>query len=301
MPERLKLIYILSSGRSGSTLLDLLLGAHPDVWTVGEAQQIRAWMGAGQNCGCGEPFESCAFWRDLLPTLDIDDGDTPIHYFRQNGVQGRVLHPNRIMEHFAGRQSRETQERIREYGERNLHYLSSVREQALKTQERVTWLVDASKDPYRLLWLEASGLFDIRVIHIVKDPRSFVYSMTKKAGDTLKVKTRFTTRWAIENGLMKRYTASVFGDRARTLHYEALAEWPAPNMQDLGAWLGLDYPPELVDQFRDVDNHGVSGNAMRWGTDPIRLDEKWRTKLPARDAQAIWLLTTPTRVALGYR
>ena len=27
-------IYILSNGRSGSTLLDLLLGAHPRLWTL---------------------------------------------------------------------------------------------------------------------------------------------------------------------------------------------------------------------------------------------------------------------------
>ena len=37
--------------------------------------------------------------------------------------------------------------------------------------DQVQWLVDASKSVYRLLWLRETGLFDVRVIHLVKDPR----------------------------------------------------------------------------------------------------------------------------------
>ena len=39
--------------------------------------------------------------------------------------------------------------------------------------DQVQWLVDASKSVYRLLWLRETGLFDVRVIHLVKDPRTF--------------------------------------------------------------------------------------------------------------------------------
>ena len=56
-------LYVGGLGRSGSTLLDRMLGRLDDVWSVGEL--VHLWeRGVKENnrCGCGQPFADCQFW-----------------------------------------------------------------------------------------------------------------------------------------------------------------------------------------------------------------------------------------------
>ena len=58
-----RVLYIGGWGRSGSTLLDRLLGQAEGSFSVGEMRDL--WLrGVLENrrCGCGEPFDSCPFW-----------------------------------------------------------------------------------------------------------------------------------------------------------------------------------------------------------------------------------------------
>jgi hypothetical protein len=73
-------------------------------------------------------------------------------------------------------------------------------------------------------------------------------------------------------------------------------------MMDIGDWLGLDYPPELTEQFKQYENFAISGNMMRWrdSNDSIRLDEKWKTELPAGYRHIVYTLTAPFRSYIGY-
>ncbi len=67
---RLKILYLASSGRSGSTLLARILGELPGVCNVGELglqllfQDVREFQVA---CGCGLEETACPFWRDIVP------------------------------------------------------------------------------------------------------------------------------------------------------------------------------------------------------------------------------------------
>ncbi len=293
MSQRIPVIYVLSSGRSGSTLLDLLLGAHPEIWTLGEAQHLKLWRDDSLACGCGEPLPDCPFWRDILPTLTLDGFD----HFRDNDHQGRVLRPEHLLDVATGRCLLPSHRAAAEaYGALNAPMFEAARSAAAElTGTEPRWLVDASKDPYRLLWLEASGRFDVRVVHLVKDPRAFVWSMTRKPGaGTAQRRARFAARWAIENALMRRLTAT-FGERGRTLRYETLASDPDRTMGDLGAWLGCGYPADGVATFRKAVNHAVSGNKMRFEERPVSLDESWRRGLRPTDAWGIWAATLPTQ------
>ena len=65
--DKLKILYIASSGRSGSTVLDLLLGAHAACWTLGEFY-VLPWelRTHTKPCGCGRPVEECHFWGPIV-------------------------------------------------------------------------------------------------------------------------------------------------------------------------------------------------------------------------------------------
>ena len=60
------LLYIVSATRSGSTLLDLLLGNHGEATSVGELRRLQEHLSNGDRCTCGVSVQgSCgdgAMW-----------------------------------------------------------------------------------------------------------------------------------------------------------------------------------------------------------------------------------------------
>ncbi|MEL6945942.1 MAG: hypothetical protein AAFO82_25075, partial [Bacteroidota bacterium] len=68
-----KLVYILASRYSGSTLLSFVLGTHPEIATIGELKKIHAKMiaqhGSAKHCSCGKLFLECDFWLQILNNL----------------------------------------------------------------------------------------------------------------------------------------------------------------------------------------------------------------------------------------
>jgi hypothetical protein len=59
-------LFICSATRSGSTLLDRLLGVHPLALPVGELHQLPKNLALNSVCSCGEPARNCAFWRPVV-------------------------------------------------------------------------------------------------------------------------------------------------------------------------------------------------------------------------------------------
>jgi peptidoglycan/xylan/chitin deacetylase (PgdA/CDA1 family) len=306
MGEQIPVVYILSNGHSGTTLLDLLLGAHPHVWTLGEAQ-LLPWelRNPRAPCGSGEPIQESVFWRDLLDDIPTEPTGYHVGYFRDENQSGRVLRWNLLPDVLRGRVSELWEGAVEEYGRNNARYFQVARRAAERRSDReIRWLIDASMDPYRLFWLRQSDRFDIRVIHAIKDPRSFVYSMTKhelpwKANRVI----RFTGRWIIENALMAHVCHTQFsGTEVRRQRYETLATDPKETMVSIGDWLGLDYAPELVDTFREYENFAISGNMMRWraSDEDIELDERWKRHLPEVYKALISQVTAPFKTVCGY-
>lgn len=71
-------IAIAGASRSGSTILALMLGRHPDVAVLGETNRIaEEWHDAGAICGCGAPMQRCPFWITLAARVDFGALTTP--------------------------------------------------------------------------------------------------------------------------------------------------------------------------------------------------------------------------------
>ena len=288
-------IYILSNGRSGSTLLDLLLGTHPDIWTLGEAQ-ILPWELKENRlpCGCGANVNSCEFWQAILPQIPLGESDCPIEYFRESHTVGRAIRWAHVYDIIRHKSSGRWHAGVAAYGAINANYFSLVKSAAERQINRpISWLVDASKDIYRLFWLQQSGHFDLRIIHLTKDPRAFVYSMTKVSPyDTGQKRFRFTGRWIFENALHSRLCADpALSNKVYQLRYENLAKRPSKTMDRLGKWLEVDPAGFSIKEFRQRKNHAIAGNLMRWRTAEIRLDDTWRRNLSPTQQKVIWAMS----------
>src|SRR5574341_753180 len=66
MNQRIRVVFIGGYGRSGSTLLERILGQIDQVCCIGELCHIweRGYKD-NQLCGCGEHFSACPFWNNV--------------------------------------------------------------------------------------------------------------------------------------------------------------------------------------------------------------------------------------------
>src|SRR6266705_3371373 len=78
----LRVLYIGGWGRSGSTLLDRMLGQVPGFFALGEVREIwQSGLRENRLCGCGASFRECPFWTrvgaeafggwDRLPLAEV--------------------------------------------------------------------------------------------------------------------------------------------------------------------------------------------------------------------------------------
>src|SRR5215467_12341244 len=59
-------VYIAGYGRSGSTLLDLMLGRIDRWFSMGEFRQFWHARRDDWRCGCGESVRTCPVWADVV-------------------------------------------------------------------------------------------------------------------------------------------------------------------------------------------------------------------------------------------
>ncbi len=300
--DKIPVIYILSNGRSGSTLLDLLLGSHQNVWTLGEAQNLPWEVRANRPSGSGKPIQECPFWQSVLPHIPLENSNYPIEFFRLK-ERGKVIRWKLLPGLCQGQIPRHYQDAVREYGKLNYTYFREVWIAAQKErQNSIEWLVDASKDPYRLFWLQHSDLFEFKVIHLTKSPPAFVYSTSKdELPKATKKVIRMSGRWLVENAIMSLVCHRNIDTNSFThLRYEDLASQPDIALQKVSKNLGITLKSQSEKDFRGMKNYAISGNKMRWQNTSIKLDEKWRFSLPQKYQQIVWSLTEFAAKKYGY-
>ncbi|NOY82058.1 MAG: formate dehydrogenase accessory protein FdhE [Kiritimatiellaeota bacterium] len=300
-----RVIYIVSTGHSGSTLLELLLGALPGVVDVGEIHELPIQVDFPErSCGCGVHCTICPFWGPLIRAhgQDFLAADSPVRKFLQADRHAPFFQWRRLLEIVTGKAPPAAE--LADFERANTALLRAVLAQATMTGTApAACILDSSKLFYRLYWLHHCGGLDVRAIHLVRDPRGFVASMIRRKSGRLtrgRHAFRMSVRYVLENLLIERVV-----NRARTpalrLRYEDLASAPGPTLERLATWLNLPYVPGVVDRFREAVQHGVSGNEMRFRSDRIRLDERWKRELSRPLKSLVTLLTLPAAARYGYR
>src|SRR4030042_5322489 len=95
------LVYILAATHSGSTLLSMLLGSHPQVATTGELKLSSKAIGdlARYRCSCGRFIRQCDFWQQITEGMaqrgyqfDIANAGTN-YQIVDSGYAVRLLRP----------------------------------------------------------------------------------------------------------------------------------------------------------------------------------------------------------------
>ena len=71
-------LFIMGSGRSGSSALERFLAAHDGTVTVGEARAVWGRPFDERLCTCRVPVNACPFWSEVRRAIfgSLDEPDT---------------------------------------------------------------------------------------------------------------------------------------------------------------------------------------------------------------------------------
>lgn len=254
-------IYILGAGNSGSTIFSMALGGHSQITSVGELSQIGRWYGRDELCSCGQSMRKCVVWSNILGSNPAD-------------LLGA------------------------EYG-RNSRRLSTEASVALyrkiSQETQTSVIVDASKDPGRLMQLRKQRPSDITILPVllVRDGRAYIDSMNRRvqardsAGSGVTRRLRRSvlpahsfTRWAKKNLLsLFALRRSGLRDTAIKLDYDRFSRDPADHLAQVCAAVGLPYESGMLEYWRQT-HHNVAGTPSRFSPQPINPRTRWHSSLP---------------------
>ncbi len=304
----LDVLYVGGVGRSGSTLLERLLGQLGGTVSVGELTHIwERGLVNNERCGCGEPFRSCPFWKEVgdVAFSGWDTLDAEAALALQRSVDRNRLIPLMLAPMLWPAYGR----RLRAYGDRLLKVLTAVREVS-----GAALIVDSSKHASTAFVLRSMRGVDLRVIHLVRDSRGVAHSWRKKVAKPEVADaeawmarvppSRIALRWVGYN--LAFHLLARTGVPTLFMRYEDLVRTARTQMGRVLVFVGRDADTPLpyvgAGSVEVVVEHSVAGNPMRFrtGTLPLRLDEQWRTDLPARHRRLVAILTSPLLRAYGY-
>jgi sulfotransferase family protein len=300
-------VYLGGFGRSGSTLVERMLGAAAGWVNIGELVDLpRAVARTDERCGCGEPFSRCAFWTEVGEvafkgwTTDVLDRLVELQRAaaRQRHLPG-LLRPARPSEALVDLRS--AYSRI---------YLAV----AEVTGSRV--VVDASKGPALGQALAGAPGIDLRMLNVVRDPRAVAWSWSKQVerphatggGEQMwRIPAhRSAAQWTALQ-LEMAAISGLGGVRSARLRYEEFVTDPVGSLVTATAALGLplsatDLPPVEDGLVELGTSHGLSGNPGRFRSGPIELrrDDGWTREMPASDRAVVTALTLPLLRSYGF-
>ena len=308
-------LYIAGSGRSGTTLLGCILGQLKGFYFVGETIFSKTLL-AAQLCGCGARILECDFWTTVRRDAGGDRG--PLEEGEEFFGLARSARWRHLPLTFVPGGARRL---ARLYGERWHDCERLYAAVAAASGARV--IVDSSKSvPYGRMLSVVPGL-DLRVVHVVRDPRAVAHSWkrVKPARDRSDGYMRRLDRgkatvfWTFNNlgaELLCRHAP----DRYLRLQYEDFVRRPREWVERIRRLVGearcapagegqegSREPPFIGDRTVELHaTHSVWGNPDRFRTGAVELvpDDEWMTGMPAADRRFVTAVTWPFLVRYGY-
>ncbi len=315
MTERQRVLFIGGLGRSGSTLIERLLNEYPSTFAIGESVHIwERGVRDDELCGCGDSFSECVFWSEVgrrafgswseIDSERVIDMRWHTDRTRQMPQIVRALRGKTLpSEH-------------RDY----LDLIGSVLVAAGELARERTGaeiILDSSKHLSSAALYSLDERLDVRVLHVLRDPRGVAYSWTKEiarpeasGGDMAEMPryspARTAGRWVSDNTGFAQLER--LGVPTLRLRYEDFLNDSLGSLRTIATFAGIeppDFPEGVFDGSTGVlatPMHSAAGNPMRFGSADVtlRLDDAWTTKLPAQQRRVVSAITGPARKIFGY-
>jgi hypothetical protein len=278
-------IFVLSDVRSGSTLLDQCLGAHPAIVSLGEVHWLDAYLTQDRGiydpahelkCSCGNVVTVCEFWRAVERSLGRPLATLQVWQRLNRARRDRRLisairnAPRQLAKVHAGFY-RFAVFRALLGGPRIARDCVSLYDAVASATGR-EFCVDSSKTPYRFRDVfSLDGKRSLAVI-LTRDYRAVVFSKMKR-GQAL---VPAASGWRLRMEQIRALTCDLPAGNVYSLSYEALCEAPARELSKLCGFLGVEFSNSMVHRpTNDVHHIGGSPSKFDPGRSNIEVDNSF--------------------------
>ena len=298
MSNSVKILYIAGFERSGSTIVNRILGQIEGFIACGELRDT--WQNgliSNVSCTCGVKFRECETWQKIINQGfgDINQIDPQIIITQMKQIKAQVLLASED----------KIKSRFKEY----LTYLEKLYLAIHHTTESKV-IVDSSKSGWYGYVLKMIPQFKLYVVHIIRDPCGVCYSLQKH-----KLKknpqsqwynpVHASVSWDLKN-LAVEYLLNSHNASYLRIRYEDFCVNPKLAIQSL-----LKFVQEETRELPFIDdftvqmkkNHLLTGSPSsrsKIGTVKLQLDEQWKQEIKLTDKNLITSLTFPLLKKYGY-
>ena len=288
MESTVKIIYIAGSGRSGTTIMDRVLGTLDGVTSLNQIYPFGE--PERRYCSCGDNVGECPFWTEVMQNSAMLPSDTG----RLIELREKVDHTKYLPLLFTKAGRKLLNGNLQEYLDRLRDLYSAI---AVASEGDI--LVDSSKVASRALILSMISEFEVYVVHMVRDARGVLFSWQKKkerkggylTGPGMGKTLRY---WITDNIGAEMLSVQTPYTRVR---YEDFAECP----RKVVAQIQDAIPPISTKSLQFIDErsinlgtvHSISGNPDRFhkGETTIRVDDQWKESLePMKKMTTQWIV-----------
>ena len=299
MQERVKVLFIMGHGSSGTTILGNALGEADGVFHAGELRTIWAEGLAGtQTCGCGLPLATCPVWSAVVREGfgEPSAGDVA-RFARMHRWTIRVRNTGRIL--------RARPDRLDEWPA--LQAYADVATRLYRSIGTVTGarvVVDSSKRTGDAALLRLLPDVDPYLLHVVRDPRAVAYSWSNRSTQA-PGQLATAGEWLAFSGIGEAVKCRLGPGRSLLVRHEDFVRSPGPTVERILRFVGETDAIVPVAGERTVDfgeNHTVAGHWSRFnrGLTDIRLATDWRSKQRPADRRLVTAVTFPLLPRYGY-
>jgi hypothetical protein len=307
--SRPRVLLIVGSGRSGSTLFERALGGVTGVEALGEL--VHMWDRAVRDdelCACGQPFGACPFWSAVGKRAF--GGWDRVNADRVIAERHAVVRTRHVPELLASSPS----SRWRSQREHLAGELAAVLA-AAQAESGARLVVDSSKMPaYAALMMRAD--VDLACVSVVRDPRGVANSLGKTVvrpeaagGQDLMHRTGVaqSALWWSAFDVVTSVLRGVRRVPFMTVRYEDFVADPGGTVGRVLDFAGV---PVTSDEVAHIDgdritlgtNHQVAGNPVRFRTGEVQVrpDDAWQQEMSLRDRRLVGVLTAGLRHRYRY-
>lgn len=280
----IKVLFIVGCSRSGSTVMDAVLASHADAVGLGELQSLpkAGWMGE-DYCGCGVHVHQCQFWTAVRERWSAETGAEAEDYLDLQRKVSRLRQLPRLL----------APSLLRGAWFGPYRDLTTALLRAIAREAGVSTLIDSSKNPVRAMALSRLPDIDLRLIHLVRDPRGVAASLMKswkpdpQRGIQQAIAGMSAGQVARSWNLVNRFSEGVVRrtakPRAIRIRYEDVLADPTKQLAAIGTMASMDFSEVAagIEQEKPVSfGHMVAGNRLRMkGSAPLRRSDDWSDRI----------------------
>lgn len=257
MSHKLKVLYIMGTARSGSTILEILLSHGEHCVGAGELTSIvQDGFIENKPCSCGWAFNECGFWSQVVAKMALTRKEVTEWARLQHKIEWHTGFLRQLLGLISGRDWK----RYKDYNLRLLKVLHDISGAAV--------IVDSSKYAGRALALSRMPEIDLSVICLTRSPEGLMTSFQKPN----KEEQRPKKPWAV----FRYYAFVMFSlriatwrlkDRVLAMKYEDILVDPRARLTAIAKLsndVKLDSVIERIEQGEAFEvGHLVTGNRLR--------------------------------------